>query len=483
MSWPLLLFLGFLSLTDNALCEKNKAFTYDFESENHVSIRSKRQSKNSEELSEPDLSQNDSSVFWWRKNESQWANYEEVPIDHTYYEMLIMNPSEESFNEHYLDILAMLKMPNVQGNQSHPLLGDSYRRAVSTKISFEFPFYGHTMQNLTIATGGFCYIGDHAHSWLAATQYIAPLMANFDTHLPKSTVMYADNGTVFVIEWSRVQLRDDPKAGNFTFQVSLHKNGDIWFVYKEVPIAVEEIGDTFHPRKLGISDAYLINHPITSPSPEQAGLSKRVIYEYHRIEVDADKVKSKTVVILKALPTCISLTTCHSCANSTIKNFNCSWCQVGEKNGGSFCSDEAGLHRRRQDWASGSCKEQSRNLYCNDEEQEKKDKQSEKGKTSSPREPESSPDSPQVVPLDSEGRLIDRENERGRTSSSTATGSGGAIAVLLVLATVVALVGWLTYAYHNPHTSSGQLLIRYRPARWRWPNSDARCAYTASVHM
>lgn len=25
-------------------------------------------------------------------------------------------------------------------------------------------------------------------------------------------------------------------AGNFTFQVSLHKNGDIWFVYKNVGV-------------------------------------------------------------------------------------------------------------------------------------------------------------------------------------------------------------------------------------------------------
>lgn len=40
-------------------------------------------------------------------------------------------------------------------------------------------------------------MGDYMHSWLAATQYIAPLMANFDTSLSEeSTVRYFDNGTL-----------------------------------------------------------------------------------------------------------------------------------------------------------------------------------------------------------------------------------------------------------------------------------------------
>ena len=63
-------------------------------------------------------------------------------------------------------------------------------------FSFSFPFYGHEVRNITIATGGFLYTGDYVHSWLAATQYIAPLMANFDTSSsPDSKIRYADNGT------------------------------------------------------------------------------------------------------------------------------------------------------------------------------------------------------------------------------------------------------------------------------------------------
>lgn len=75
------------------------------------------------------------------------------------------------------------------------LLSKSHRRAMTVKLPFEFPFYGHPISNITIATGGFLYAGDYIHSWLAATQYISPLMANFDTSLSdNSFVKYCENG-------------------------------------------------------------------------------------------------------------------------------------------------------------------------------------------------------------------------------------------------------------------------------------------------
>ncbi len=45
------------------------------------------------------------------------------------------------------------------------------------------------------------------HSWLAATQYIAPLMANFDTTRKESTILYANTDEVVVVEWKNVYLR------------------------------------------------------------------------------------------------------------------------------------------------------------------------------------------------------------------------------------------------------------------------------------
>lgn len=72
-------------------------------------------------------------------------------------------------------------------------------------LPFEFPFYGHIISNITIATGGFLYTGDYLHSWLAATQYIAPLMANFDTTATKDSVIkYSNNG-----QWPPALFGDD----------------------------------------------------------------------------------------------------------------------------------------------------------------------------------------------------------------------------------------------------------------------------------
>lgn len=92
---------------------------------------------------------------------------------------------------------------------------------------------------------------------LTATQYIAPLMANFDPYLSEnSNVLYSDNGeavmcvwntrvcvcvftrvccpgTALVVRWDRVLLRDNVNAGAFTFQAVLHSDGRIVFVYKE----------------------------------------------------------------------------------------------------------------------------------------------------------------------------------------------------------------------------------------------------------
>jgi hypothetical protein len=82
------------------------------------------------------------------------------------------------------------------------------------KLSFDFPYYGNPVRNITVATGGFLYTGDYVHSWLAATQYIAPLMANFDTSLSKDAVVkHMDNGTAFTAVWENVALQDRPDVG------------------------------------------------------------------------------------------------------------------------------------------------------------------------------------------------------------------------------------------------------------------------------
>uniref|UniRef100_A0A158P9W7 PSI domain-containing protein n=1 Tax=Angiostrongylus cantonensis TaxID=6313 RepID=A0A158P9W7_ANGCA len=390
----------------------------------------------------------------------------DVDIDHHYYIMTIYANRVEQMNAYWVNIDAMLKKPGVAGNASHPLLTGTYRRAVGAKLSFKFPFYGHMMTNLTIATGGFLYIGDQTHNWLAATQYIAPLMANFDTMLDGSSILYADDGERFVVEWRKVQLREQHQ-GAFTFQASLFKNGSIAFVYKEVPMNVSNISDEQHPVKCGISDAYLYHHMLMTHGASV--FPKRVIYEYHRIEIPLDKVVPDTVVYLEAQPACIQFQSCEACSNATLKHFTCSWCHAKKSHGGPFCTDQAGIHRRRQHWAENNCKNQGKNMYCNaaaDEEEVDDD-----SSTPSSGRP-SSPDD--VIPLE-------KERRSDKIKGKWKTDGGGYAALVFTLGSSLCLIGWLAYAYYNPHTTSGQLLIKYRPSRWKVPSSHVR--YSASVHM
>ncbi|KAL6431547.1 hypothetical protein ACFW04_007250 [Cataglyphis niger] len=253
---------------------------------------------------------------------------------HQYYNStFIVDP--ETCKKYWVD---MDNHPDLRVNH---LLSQSHRRAATVKLKFDFPFYGYNVRNITIATGGFLYTGDYVHSWLAATQYIAPLMANFDTRLSnESCVKYADNGTAFTVEWEKVILQDHPKAGPFTFQVTLHQNGDIVFVYSVIPLVIGSIEDTLHPVKVGLSDAYIMDRTVFF-------VRRKTIYEYHRVNFNRQDIISCTVIYLKALPTCLNFDNCWDCLTK-VPDFDCKWCPELKK-----CS--TGTSRQRQEWLLKGC--------------------------------------------------------------------------------------------------------------------------------
>lgn len=171
-----------------------------------------------------------------------------------YYNSTILNESDDVINKYWLKL---------EDSSVHEMLSSSHRRAATINLKFPFPFYGHPIKNITIATGGFLYLGETVHSWLAATQYIAPLMANFDTSIHNfSSIRYVNNETHFIVQWNNVELQDSTPPGNFSFQVTLKLNGDIVFVYHLIPFNITEIPDSKHPVKVGISDAYVIDRTV-----------------------------------------------------------------------------------------------------------------------------------------------------------------------------------------------------------------------------
>ena len=60
-------------------------------------------------------------------------------------------------------------------------------------------------------------------------------------------------------------------------------------------------------------------------------------------------------------------------------------------------------------------------------------------------------------------------------------GNGVMTFFVMIMFLIVLAACWVYYAFTNPYSMSGQLLIKYRPSTWHRPASQVR--YSASVHM
>ncbi|XP_055263710.1 plexin domain-containing protein 1 isoform X2 [Moschus berezovskii] len=233
-----------------------------------------------------------------------------VEDNHSYYVSRLYGPSEPRSQELWVDV--------AKANQSqvkvHRILSNTHRQASRVVLSFDFPFYGHPLRQITIATGG----------------------------------------TVFVVQWDHVYLQGREDRGSFTFQAALHQDGRIVFSYKEIPIPVLEISSSQHPVKAGLSDAFMI----LNPSPDVPESRRRTIFEYHRVELDPSKVTSTSAVEFTPLPTCLQHRSCDACMSSDL-TFNCSWCHVLQR-----CS--SGFDRYRQEWLAYGCAQEAEGRTCED---------------------------------------------------------------------------------------------------------------------
>ncbi|XP_015792575.1 plexin domain-containing protein 2-like [Tetranychus urticae] len=270
------------------------------------------------------------------------TNFSDRNRYYTYYNSKILTKPTEAM-KYWVDID---KMPNVA---LQPMLSESHRPAESVNLTFEFPFYGHPIKNIRISTGGFLFLGNTVRSWLASSQYIAPFMANFDTRLNEtSKIKYAKNSTVFVVQWENVATKELPQIF-FIFQVSLFPNGDIVFVYKDLPISFNDLPSTHHPVKVGLSDAYLIDRFAFF-------IRQDTIFDYNRVALKKEKILNNTAIYFTALPTCITLKDFESCSVG-VPGLDCRWCE-----GTGRCFD--GLDRQRQDWLAKNCYTEAKKNNC-----------------------------------------------------------------------------------------------------------------------
>lgn len=394
----------------------------------------------------------------------------EEDMDHDYYTSKTYSPSDPVSRGMWVNIDDMDKGKV----KIHGILSNTHRQAARVNLSFDFPFYGHSLREITVATGGFIYTGDVVHRMLTATQYIAPLMANFDPSVSRnSTVIYFDNGTALVVQWDHVHLQDNYNLGSFTFQATLHNTGRIVFAYKEIPVEVSQISPVNHPVKVGLSDAFVVVHKIQ----QIPNVRRRTIYEYHRVELTKTRITNSTAVEMTPLPTCLQFTSCSTCTNSQI-NFNCSWCHRLNR-----CS--SGFDRHRQDWVDNSCPDETKDKLCDIADTThvypftttlvaKTTARSREATANRDTPPTSQ--SPTSIPTEDDTKIAlhlrDNQVMPADSAVDRIPGShqplhiGLILGILLVALIVVAGVLVTVYVYHHPTSAASLFLIERRPSRW-----------------
>ncbi|XP_007934544.1 plexin domain-containing protein 2 [Orycteropus afer afer] len=390
----------------------------------------------------------------------------EEDTDHNYYISRIYGPSDSASRDLWVNIDQMEK----DKVKIHGILSNTHRQAARVNLSFDFPFYGHSLREITVATGGFIYTGEVVHRMLTATQYIAPLMANFDPSVSRnSTVRYFDNGTALVVQWDHVHLQDNYNLGSFTFQATLLTDGRIIFGYKEIPVLVTQISSTNHPVKVGLSDAFVVVHRIQ----QIPNVRRRTIYEYHRVELQMSKITNISAVEMTPLPTCLQFNECGPCVSSQI-GFNCSWCSKLQR-----CS--SGFDRHRQDWVDSGCPEESKEKMCEDTEPVETSPQ-----TTTTLKPttthfrvltttrrSATSQLPTSLPTEDDTKIALHLKDNGAsTDDSAAEKKGGTlhagliVGILILVLIIAAAILVTVYMYHHPTSAASIFFIERRPSRW-----------------
>uniref|UniRef100_A0A3Q2PJ48 Plexin domain containing 2b n=1 Tax=Fundulus heteroclitus TaxID=8078 RepID=A0A3Q2PJ48_FUNHE len=217
-------------------------------------------------------------------------------MDHNYYTSKTYGPSDPMSKDLWVNI-DQLEKDKVK---IHGILSNTHRQAARVNLSFDFPFYGHLLREITVATGG------KLESALSVV-VISVLNANYNPFEDHSINHLKRYRTALVVQWDHVHLQDNYNLGSFTFQATLHNTGRIVFAYKEV--------DSYS--RVDLLSRFFLCLIFY--------VRRRTIYEYHRVELTKTRITNSSAVEMMPLPTCLQFSSCGACISSHI-NFNCSWC-------------------------------------------------------------------------------------------------------------------------------------------------------------
>lgn len=336
--------------------------------------------------------------------------------DHEYYRS-IYYPKGDNY---FVDLVKQGKLENMDV-EKHENLSNSYKKAFRIPIDFHFPFYGNYVDKIIVTTGGFINIGPKFHSFVHRVHYIAPLMADFNPRPNnRSIVFIGRNKNLVIVQWTDFLLNGKQNIDKqFTFQISLHKNGTVIMAYKDIPMPLSEIKQGNVDVTVGFSDGFII----TFKRYEHIKMVvHNVIYSYHKVNFPLAKIVSGAAYKLVLLPNCIQFKTCISCLNDSkyTTNFTCRWCPKLNQ-----CSDALDWHRQK--WME----------HCKDTSYIEPNK---------------------CKAVNDKIKSLKKRNSKGSTVSTAA----GMVIGLLLFIVLVVLVSVFIYAYTHPLSKPGIFLIENR---------------------
>ena len=232
------------------------------------------------------------------------------------------------------------------GENTTEILTDAHRVYQIWQLKFRFPYYGHLLNAVGVTTGGFLYTGTIFHQQIHLSQYISPLMADFNPSLTASgRVLVYSTEERFTVQWDQVLNHHRESDGPFTFQVSIFPSGKIYFAYRYLPLLWNELNNDDHPVEIGLADSFYF----------EVAREFVILVEYSRISArnllsDENTDLSFSAFEMDPVPNCVTANTCDSCmAITSLGVFNCSWCETAEQK----CSD--GVDRFAQKWFDNGC--------------------------------------------------------------------------------------------------------------------------------
>ncbi|CAB3370123.1 Hypothetical predicted protein [Cloeon dipterum] len=171
---------------------------------------------------------------------------------------------------------------------------NQFQLITTLDLGFDFSFYGKRVRRVAVLADGFVTLRKNSTGMFAFDHYITPFISqgfHLTANVDDSDIKWIKTGTSMTVQWQNLSTNLPFKTVKFSFQATLHQNGTIVFVYKDIPLFEKDLIQG-------------IKTPWHNPTNFQ----------------------SSSVLVLKPKPLCIIFRNCESCTVSQVITNECFWC-------------------------------------------------------------------------------------------------------------------------------------------------------------